>query len=106
MQTGKLNKRVTIKTVTRVTDSLGGYTETAATVKETWAGFRPLSARETLSYGLELGDRTHEVTLRHDGVLNQTNYLEMGGRTFRIRSVINVDEANFEYKLIVTERTD
>jgi SPP1 family predicted phage head-tail adaptor len=106
MRIGKLNKRVTIKTVTRTADGLGGYTETISTVKETWAGIRPLSAKETLSYGLELGDRTAEIRLRFDGTVNQTNYIEFGSRVYRIKSVVNPDEGNREYVLICTERTD
>jgi SPP1 family predicted phage head-tail adaptor len=106
MQIGKLNRRITIKTVTRVADGLGGYNETASTVKETWAGVMPLSARESLNYGLELGERAHEITIRYDGVINQTNYIEYGGRSFRIRSVVNPEEGRREYKLICTERTD
>lgn len=106
MRIGKLNKRVTIKTVSRTVDGLGGFTESVTTVKETWAGIRPLSARETLSYGLELGDRTAEIKLRYDGVVNQTNYIDYAGREYRIRSVINPDERKHEYILICTERTD
>lgn len=107
MKIGKLNKRVTLKTVTRsAVNNLGGVTETASTVKETWANVRPLSASENLNYGLELGQRTLEFTLRYDGVITQTNFLEYNSRTFRIKSVINSDEANKEYKIIASERTD
>jgi SPP1 family predicted phage head-tail adaptor len=106
MQIGKLNKRVTIKTVTRTADGLGGFTEVASTVKETWAAVRPLSAKETLSYGLELGDRTAEITLRYDGTITQTQYIEFGSRAYRIKSVMSPDERRHEYVLICTERTD
>jgi SPP1 family predicted phage head-tail adaptor len=106
MQIGKLNKRVTIKSVTRVADGIGGFNETETTVKETWAQLRPLSAKETLSYGLELGDRASEITVMFDGAINQTNFILFGSRRYRIRSVVNPDEAKWIYKLICTERTD
>ena len=106
MQIGRLNKRVIIKTVSRTADGFGGFTETESTVKETWAQVRPLSAKESLSYGLELGDRANEITVRLDGALNQTNFFTFGSRIYRIRSIINPDEGNWIYKLICTERTD
>jgi SPP1 family predicted phage head-tail adaptor len=106
MQIGKLNKRIIIKTVTRTADGLGGFTEVASTVKETWASVFPFNGRESLQYGLEAGERSCEVVLRFDGVINQTNYIEYNNRTFRINSVVNTDERKHEYRLICTERTD
>ena len=108
MRIGKLNKRVTINTVTRTasTDGMGGYTETNAKVKDTWAKMRPLTNSETLNYGLELGQRMVEFTLRYDTMLDQTNSIVFGARTFRVRSVINVDEFNHELTVLASERTD
>lgn len=106
MQIGKLNKRVTIKDVTRTADGLGGYTETETNVRETWASVFPFNGREQLNYGLELGERTYEITLRYNGTLDQTNIIEYNSKRLRINSVVITDEANWEYRLICTERTD
>lgn len=108
MRIGKLNKRITINTVTRTaaTDGMGGYTETTAKVKDTWARIRPLTNSETLTYGVELGQRMVEITLRYDTMLDQTNTIVFGSRTFRVRSVINKDEFNHEITILASERTD
>lgn len=108
MRIGKLNKRITINTVTRTaaTDGMGGYTETTVKAKETWARIQPSSNYETLSYGLELGQRMVEITLRYDTMLDQTNTIVFGSRTFRVRSVINKDEFNHELTVLASERTD
>lgn len=108
MRIGKLNKRVTINTVTRTTatDGMGGYTETTAKVKDTWAQIRPLTNSETLNYGVELGQRMVEIRLRYDSMLDQTNTVVFGARTFRVRSVINTDEFNHEIIILASERTD
>lgn len=107
MKIGPMNKRITIKSVTSKTaDGLGGNTLVYGTVKETWAKVRPLSNREQLTYGLTLGVRAYEFTIRYDGTINQSNRIELNSRPFRIESVINTDEANREYKIIASERTD
>jgi SPP1 family predicted phage head-tail adaptor len=107
MKIGAMNKRITIKYVSSKTpDGMGGYTFVYSTLKETWSKVRPLTNRETLSLGLALGTRTYEFTVRFDGTLNQQNKIELNGRQFIIQSVINTDEANKEYKIIASERTD
>lgn len=106
MQIGKLNKRIALYTVTRVADGMGGFTETPVKVKDTWGMIRPLSAREVLNYGLELGERNAEIKIYFDGEIDQSNYIVFGSRNYRIRSVINPMEYGMEYQLICTERTD
>jgi SPP1 family predicted phage head-tail adaptor len=106
MKIGKLNHRITLETVSRTSDNLGGYTTTVSTVKTTWAGVRSLSAKEILSFGLELGERNLEFTIRNDRPITQTNSIDFGGRKFRIKSIIDPTERNYEYKIIASERTD
>lgn len=105
MEIGKLNKRITINKISRVASGTG-WTETITKVKDTWAHVRPISHGETLSFGLELGQRNIEFTIRYDGELDQTNQIVFGSRTFRVKSVINTDEANREVKILAVERTD
>ncbi len=106
MKIGKLNHRITIENVSRTADNLGGYTTTVSTVKTTWAGVRTLSAKEVLSFGLELGERNLEFTIRNDRPLTQSNSIEFNGRKFRIRGISDPNERKYEYKIIASERTD
>lgn len=114
MNFGKLNTRVNIyKNVAGAADSLGGYANTGTLQKTTWARIRWISSFENLRYGLEVGERMGELTLRLDQNYNidQNYYLTFtdvysGTRTLRVKSVINTDEKNNELILLVSERTD
>lgn len=114
MNFGKLNKRLVIKGIKSTTsDSIGGRTETTETKKTTWGSLRPVSAKEAMVYGLEVGSRAHECTLRYDEnyEIDQNYWIEWtdrgdNTRTFRIVSVIDVNEAAHEIKLLLNERTD
>jgi head-tail adaptor len=114
MNIGKLNKRLVLKYVSaRVTDNQGGYTETVSTAKTTWGMLRPVSAREQLIYGLELGSRSYVCVLRYDATykIDQNYYIEWTDRgsttrTFRIVSVIDEDEGAKQMTLLINERTD
>lgn len=114
MNFGKLNKRIVIKKIkTSVSDNIGGRTITYETAKTTWGSLSPLSAREMILYGMEVGQRFYRSVLRFDKAHNidQTYYLEWTDpfntvRKFRVVSVLNIDENKKVIELLVNERTD
>ena len=111
MNFGRLNKRLVLKHVTRVTDNIGGYTETEVTDKTTWGSLEPMSAREQLLYGLEVAQRSYRCKLRYDENydIDTSYFIEWTDRfdktrEFRIVSVISVDEAAREISLLLNEK--
>ncbi len=113
MNFGKLNKRLTLKTVTLTEDGIGGYTEYEVTQKETWGSLRPLSAKEQLLYGMSVGSRTYECIMRYDSNydVNRKYFIEWTDRydvtrSFKVNSVLQVNEAAHEISLLLTERTE
>lgn len=113
MNPGKLNKRLSLISVTRVSDGIGGYTETETTAKTTWGSLEPMSQREQLIYGLETGSRSYKCFLRYDENYNidQNYHIEFTDRfsqtrRCRIVQVLNIDEAARVLNLILHERTD
>lgn len=113
MNIGQLNKRLVLKKATKVTDNIGGYTETPTTVKTMWGSLKPLSQREQLLYGLELGARSYRSRIRYDNTneIDQNYYIEWTDRfdtvrSFRIVQVLIKNESAHEYELILHERTD
>jgi len=114
MNFGKLNKRIVLKKIkTSKSDSIGGTTVAYETAKTTWGSLSPLSAKEMILYGMEVGQRSHRCILRFDKEydIDQTYYLEWTDpfdtvRKFRVVSVLNIDEDNKVIELLVYERTD
>lgn len=109
MNVGNLNKRITITVRGALTpDTIGGYTKAADTESLVWCGARQLSHRETLLYGLQVGEASYEFTFRYETVKNisQVNGLKYEGRTFRIISINEVDERKEMIKIIANEQTN
>ena len=114
MNFGKLNKRIVLKKIkTSAPDSIGGATVAYETAKTTWGSLSPLSAREIILYGMEVGQRSYRARFRFDKAYNidQTYYLEWTDpfdtvRQFRVVSVLNIDEDKKVIELLVNERTD
>lgn len=113
MEIGKLNRRITLKTVTRTPDGIGGFTETEVSQKETWGSVKPMSQREQLLYGLEVGVRAYKCAIRFDVNfdIDQSYFIEYVNRfsdtvKFRVIQVLNMDESTRKVELAVTERTD
>ena len=113
MNFGKLNKRLALKTVTRVADNMGGYVETIVLKKTAWGSLTPVSQVETLSYGMALGSRVYKSKIRWDENydIDQNYYIEWVDRydktrKFRIISVLKKEESAHEIELLLNERTD
>ena len=107
MNTGKLNRRITIVTPGTMTPTvIGGFTQGATSTRVTWCNARQLSMSETLSYGLETSVDSYQFTFRYFASDDITRVKELiySGRTFRISQIKNIDEANDEVQIIASER--
>lgn len=113
MNIGKMNKRVILKLIDLTPDSIGGNTSSEVIVGEIWARLQSISSSEQLNYGLALGSRSYKMTTRFniDVHITQQYLIEFTDsfndvRKFRIVSVINPDENDKTFELIISERTD
>lgn len=107
MNTGKLNRRITIVTPGTMTPTtIGGFTEGAKTTRVTWCSARQLSMSETLSYGLETSTASYQFGFMYYAADDITRVKELiyEGRTFRIQQVKEVDEAKREIQVIASEK--
>lgn len=107
MNTGKLNRRITIITPGTMTpDGIGGFTQGTTTTRSTWCNARQLSMSETLSYGLETSVDTYQFTFKYFAADDITRVRELTflNRNFRISQIKNIDEANNEIQVIASER--
>lgn len=89
---GRMDKRVTLRSMTRTSDGGGGFTETAVALATMWAHVEPLDGDERLE-AMQTGmRRPHRFTVRYrEGVTGATSLL-YGLRPFDIVSIVDPDE--------------
>ena len=107
MNTGRLNRRITIVTPgAMVSDGIGGFTEGAKTTRVTWCSARQLSMGETLNHGLELTTSAYIFGFLYFAADDITNMKELiyKGRNFRIVSIRELNEEKREITVIANER--
>lgn len=84
---GKLRHRLTLSTVTRGRDSLGGITETATAGVTIWGSFEPISDSERFSEGRFAIRPTHRAVIRYRAGVSHRDRLNFQGRVFDIAEV-------------------
>lgn len=107
MNTGKLNRRITIVTPGTMTpDGIGGFTESAKTQRTTWCSARQLSMGEALNHGLELTTASYIFGFNYYSADDITTVKELiyENRNFRIVSIRELNEEKREITVIANER--
>jgi head-tail adaptor len=90
MTAGKLDQFITIQRKTRVSDMMGGYSESWATWQQVWAGAVAKAGRESIDEG-----RTNAVfvvvfTIYTLDGLAETDRILWNGETYNIRGVLRM----------------
>lgn len=98
-----MTRQVTIRTMTRVPDGMGGYTETPTDVPNVWAAVEPLQGNEQLQ-AMQTGmKRPHRITMRYRAGMTAASTLLYGTRVFDIKSVVDPEEKHRELVLMTDE---
>jgi SPP1 family predicted phage head-tail adaptor len=105
MGSGKYNKRIAVQVVTETNDDYLSKTTAWATNRHIWCSIKPLSGYEKLQAGAISSGVSHRIKTRYDSVLSVKNRLLWNSRTFKIQSIININEANKELELMTIEDT-
>lgn len=101
---GKLNKRITIKTINAVSDGYGGFVESLTTIGTYWANIVPLSSSERFENSLNTIRSTYEIRLRKDSVTpTKRQRIEYGSSVFEINSIKEENLDDRYWVLRVTE---
>lgn len=90
MQPGNLDQRITLQTVTRTSDGIGGYTSSwrnIAPAPTVWASARPGSAREVLASDRVNAGGLYVFTIRNRDDLNEADRIVWRGENYNIRAV-------------------
>lgn len=88
----ELRHRITIQSITEVSDGQGGKTENWSTVATVWARIEPVSSRERLYSDKLEYQRTHKIAIRYRSDITNDMRILFNGRYFQIKSVYSPDE--------------
>ena len=95
MPIGDLNKLISIIGTTRVSDGMGGYTQTDTTIASNiWAAIWPISASEQVQAMSTTMTISHRIRIRYRSVLKSFWRIKFGTRYFSIVSIVNPSERN------------
>jgi len=109
MNIGSLNKRISYTVPgAKTTDGYGGQTRATGTTVTTWGNAKPLSQAKNLLYGLTAGERAYIFSFRYGSTTTMTNIstITYETRTFVIRQILEIDEAQSIIKVLASERTN
>jgi len=94
MRIGDLNKQITLQYPTKVSDGMGGFTETWTDADTIWAAIWPISANELVRSMQQTMEISHRFRIRYRNVLRPDWRIKYGNRYFNIVSIINPNEKN------------
>ena len=103
MRIGDLNKYITIQAPSKVSDSMGGFTETWNDVDQVWAAIWPVSAKEQIQSGQMTMAVTMRIRIRYRSVFRPNWRIKYGNRYFSIVSIVNPNEKNEYLDLLCKE---
>jgi SPP1 family predicted phage head-tail adaptor len=102
---GLFNNTFTPQTVTRTTDSVGGYTEAWTDGTAFRGRMRPLSNSERTSSDKVTVFATHRLYCDASVTLTEADRVTFDSRTFEVRAVRNPSESNHHLEIDLLEVT-
>ena len=92
MKIGDLNKRITLQYATKVSDSMGSFTETWTTAATVWAAIWPVQGSELVQSMQTDMVISCRIRIRYRSVLRSDWRIKFGNRYFNIVSITNPNE--------------
>jgi len=102
-QVGMLDKRISLQDPSKVSDSMGGFTETWTTVCTVFAAVWPVSATEKIQSAAPTMTISHRIRIRYRKVLKASWRVLYNGRYFSIVSITDPNEAHEWLDLLCKE---
>ena len=104
MQSGRLNRRVTLQRKTAATDAYGAEVASWTDVATVWAAIEPLTGREFFASRQINAEITTRVVIRYLTGIVPAMRIVHGTRLYDILSVIDPRDAHVELQLMCTEK--
>jgi SPP1 family predicted phage head-tail adaptor len=103
LNAGQLNERLGVYKPVVVRNDTGEATLTSALVATVWAEVRPLSSREAMQYGQQIGVTSYKVVIRQLNALMIDMWFDYRGRKLEIASIDEHESRLFQV-ITCTER--
>ncbi len=104
MQSGRLNRRVTLQRKTAATDAYGAEVASWTDVATVWAAIEPLTGREFFASRQINAEITTRVVIRYLAGIVPAMRIVHGTRLYDILAVIDPRDARVELQLMCTEK--
>lgn len=103
MQSGKLNQRIELQSLTATADTFGEPIKIWATYSTVWAAVNPLSGRELL-YAQQVSSESNiRILIRYNTTITVKDRIKYGTRYFDINAIIDKDMKNEQMELMCKE---
>jgi SPP1 family predicted phage head-tail adaptor len=96
---GELINRLTIYQAVQTQNDAGEVTLAPSKVASVWGDVRPLSSRESLQYGQQVGVTVYKVIIRFFPTLTFDMWIDYRGRRLEISTI---DEHEYQLYMILT----
>ena len=105
MRIGQLRKQIAIQAETQTPDGAGGYALAWTVLATVWADIEPVSGNKIFAAQHLEGHVTHKITTRYRSDMTITTDMRAvyNNRAFNIHAVLNTDESNQWWELLVEE---
>lgn len=103
MRSGDLRHMVTVESMTRTSDGMGGWTEAWTTVATVRAAIWPKRMVEQVETEKKTATITHQIRVRYLDGIDEDCRVVFGDRVFEVISVLNVEERNKTFDLMCEE---
>lgn len=100
----QLKKRVTIQTLSVLSDGQGGWSESWVDGDTVWASIEPLKGYERFQAMQMQTPVTHKLGMRYRSDVNTGIRLKYGDRIFSVEEVLNVNEDSRFLEIKAVER--
>ncbi len=106
MRAGRLNKRVTIETLTETVDGSGQAIKSWSEFARPWASIDPINGREYFSGNQVKETMTVKIKIRYQSGITNKMRVNHGGKLYNIEGMVNIFERDKELILLCSEGTN
>ncbi len=106
MSVGARNRYIDIQTVARTPDAIGGRSSAYTSAKKLWAAVKPMTGRRVIEFGQAADMKGYEIEIPFylETTVDETVQIVYSGRTLKVHSVIDNDEARTKKIIIAFEK--
>lgn len=99
MRIGDYNKLIEFQAPSKISDDMGGFTNSYSTIFDVFAAIWPINAKDQIQSDQMVMEITHKIRIRYRRILKSNWRIKYSNRYFAIVSIINLNESNRSLEL-------